>query len=282
MQSMTGFGKGEYEDENWKVVVIIKSLNGRGLDIHLKAPAFLMPLEPALRDILKENIRRGSLTVFIDVESKQILTPVSIQKLILGVETIKVMAEEMDLHLSHDQIFEFAWRLSEKQKIEIDESLENIVLKAFNEALEDLKESRIREGSYLAEDIRARAEKIERILNEIKEKREQLMEDIRRKVRERAQELDLDKDSPIVLNELIFLIQKMDIQEEITRLESHIKELKSLMDTDGEVGRRIEFLTQEMYREINTVGNKMPDLSKWVVDIKTEVDRIKQQSANVE
>ncbi len=279
---MTGFGKGEYEDENWKATVILKSVNGKGLDIHLKAPSFLIPLEPAIREILKENIRRGSVTVSIDLESKQILTPVNLQKLILGVETIKIMAEEMELHLSHDQIFEFAWKLSEKQKVELDESVESVTMQAFQRALEGLKESRIREGNFLAIDIKARAEKIENILENIRKDGETYTEDIRKKIAERAQELKLNEDSPVVLNEIVFLLQRMDIQEEITRLESHIKELKNLIERDGEVGRKMEFLAQEMHREVNTIGSKMPDLGKYVVEMKTEIDRIKQQSANIE
>ncbi len=279
---MTGFGKGEFEDENWKAVVVIKSVNGKGLDIHLKAPSFLIPLEPSLRDMLKEKIKRGSVTISIDIDSKQVLTPLNIQKLILGVETIRVMAEELELHLSHDQVFEFAWRLAEKQKIELDESVQNVVIQAFRKAMDSLVESRSIEGSYLASDIRGRAEKIRNLLEKVKQNREKYNEEIKRKILERAEELKLDKESPVVLNEIVFLLQRYDIQEEITRLESHLKELNKLIDTEGEIGRKIEFLTQEMYREVNTIGSKMPDLSKIVVDLKTEIDRIKQQSANIE
>ncbi len=279
---MTGFGKGEFEDENWKAVVVIKSVNGKGLDIHLKAPSFLIPLEQSLRDMLKEKIKRGSVTISIDIDSKQVLTPLNIQKLILGVETIRVMAEELELHLSHDQVFEFAWRLAEKQKMELDESVQNVVIQAFKKAMDSLVESRSIEGSYLASDIRGRAEKIRNLLEEVKQNREKYNEEIKRKILERAEELKLDKESPVVLNEIMFLLQRYDIQEEITRLESHLKELNKLIGTEGEIGRKIEFLTQEMYREVNTIGSKVPDLSKIVVDLKTEIDRIKQQSANIE
>ncbi len=279
---MTGFGKGEFEDENWKVVVVIKSVNGKGLDIHLKAPSFLIPLEPRLRDMLKEKIKRGSVTISIDIDSKQVLTPLNIQKLILGVETIRVMAEELELHLSHDQVFEFAWRLAEKQKMELDESVQNVVIQAFRKAMDSLVESRSIEGSYLASDIRGRAEKIRSLLEKVKQNREKYNEEIKRKILERAEELKLNKESPLVLNEIVFLLQRYDIQEEITRLESHLKELNKLIDTEGEIGRKIEFLAQEMYREVNTIGSKIPDLGKIVVDLKTEIDRIKQQSANIE
>ncbi len=279
---MTGFGKGEFEDENWKAVVVIKSVNGKGLDIHLKAPSFLIPLEPSLRDMLKEKIKRGSVTISIDIDSKQVLTPLNIQKLILGVETIRVMAEELELHLSHDQVFEFAWRLAEKQKMELDESVQNVIIQAFRKAMDSLVESRSIEGSYLASDIRGRAEKIRSLLEKVKQNREKYNEEIKRKILERAEELKLDKESPLVLNEIVFLLQRYDIQEEITRLESHLKELNKLIDTEGEIGRKIEFLAQEMYREVNTIGSKIPDLGKIVVDLKTEIDRIKQQSANIE
>ena len=99
---------------------------------------------------------------------------------------------------------------------------------------------------------------------------------------EKAKELNLPEGNPTVLNEISLILSKVDIEEEVTRFKVHLERFEGLLDTQGEVGRKLEFLLQEMHREINTLGSKMPELSQWVVEIKTEVDRLKQQVANIE
>jgi len=105
---------------------------------------------------------------------------------------------------------------------------------------------------------------------------------IRERIVERAKRLNLTEEHPLVLNEIVFLLEKMDVEEEVTRLKTHLSRFRKLLAEQGDVGKRLEFLAQEMHREINTLGNKIPDLSEFVVEIKAEIDRIKQQAANVE
>jgi len=108
------------------------------------------------------------------------------------------------------------------------------------------------------------------------------LERLKHRVLERAKELGLPEENPTVLNEIVFLLSKMDIEEELTRFKVHLERFENLLNSEEEVGRRLDFLLQEMHREINTLGNKMPELSKWAVEIKVEIDRLKQQVANVE
>ncbi len=283
MFSMTGFGKGEAESENWKVGIMIRSLNGKGLDISLRAPTFLMPVEPKVKDLIKGRLRRGTLHVVLEVESKRILPPVDAEKLAGNVNMLlKLSREGVGLSVSDDTIFELSWKYSEKSTLEVDEELEHVILAALEKAIEELLESRRREGDALKEDLLNRVERIEELLSEIEEKKEMITEKVREKILERAKHLGLAEEHPTVLNEIMFLLEKMDVEEEITRLKTHLNRFRKLLKEEGDVGKKLEFLAQEMHREITTLGNKIPDLSEYTVEIKAEIDRIKQQAANVE
>lgn len=279
---MTGFGKGGAEGEHWKANVIIRSLNGKGLDISVRMPSFLLSVEPKIKEAVKSKLRRGTVNVMIDVESKTVLPPVDINKLTQNVELVRDISRKLELSVKDDTVFEYAWKYSEKAITEVDEELENTVLQGVENALRELIASRKREGEALKEDLSQRVDRIESLLNQIVEKKDQIMERVKEKILEKAKRLELPEEHPTVMNELLFLLEKMDIEEEITRLKTHIKVFRTLLDEGVEVGKKLEFLGQEMHREITTLGNKIPDLSEYVVEIKTEIDRIKQQAANVE
>ena len=282
MLSMTGFGKGEHESENWKVNVVMRSLNGKGLDISVRMPSFLLPAEPKIKELVKSRIRRGTVHIMVDVESKEALPPVDMEKLSQNVELVRDISRQLELSLSDDTVFEYGWKYSEKVLSEMDEELEKTILGAVERALSELIESRKKEGEALKKDLSQRVEKIENLLKKIKEKKDEIIERLKDRVLEKAKRLDLPEEHPTVMNELLFLLEKMDVEEEVTRLETHIRRFRALIENGKEVGKKLEFLAQEMHREITTLGNKIPDLSEYVVDIKAEIDRIKQQAANVE
>ncbi len=282
MLSMTGFGKGEGESERWKVTSMIRSLNGKGLDVSVRMPSFLMPLEPKIKDLIKGELRRGTVHVFVDLESKEILPPVDLERLKKNAEMLrKLTEEELGLSVNDDTVFEFAWKYSEKTVTEVDEELEGTVLLAVKNALKELINSRRREGEALRRDISERVSRIEEILGGVVQRKDEILQRVRERILERAKALGLPEEHPTVMNEILFLLERMDVEEEITRLKAHISRLRRLME-EREVGKKMEFLCQEMHREITTLGNKIPYLSEFVVEIKTEVDRIKQQAANVE
>ena len=279
---MTGFGKGEYESENWKATIMIRSLNGKGLDISVKAPTYLIPVEKDIKDEVKKFLRRGSVVVYVNVEQKEVKPPVDLEILKANVELLRKITKEVNLNPTDDRILDYAWRYSEKVEVEVDEELKNTIIQALRNALEELLESRKKEGEYLKKDLEERIKKIESVIEKIEKEKDKIKERIKNKVLERAKALNIPEEHPTVLNELLFLLEKYDINEEITRLKTHVKRFKKLLESEGEVGKKLEFLAQEMHREITTLGNKMPELSEYVVEIKTEIDKIKQQSANVE
>ncbi len=283
MFSMTGFGRGESEGERWCAVAVIRSVNGKGLDVSIRVPPFLIVLEPKIRERVKTRLRRGTVQVVIEVEPKEVIPPIDTEKLAKGVEMIKEIAEtKVGLALSGDKVFEFAWKYAEKTALEVDEDLESTVLRALDNALEGLIASRRKEGEALKRDMEERINRIEEILKEIEARKESIEDRIREKILTRAKDMKLPEDHPTVLNELMFLLERMDVNEEVTRLKAHIKRFREVIAREGEIGKNLEFLAQEIHREITTLGNKIPDLSEFTVAIKVEVDKIKQQAANVE
>lgn len=143
-----------------------------------------------------------------------------------------------------------------------------------------MKASRLEEGKKLEEDISKRIEKISKILEKIDKNKEKIYEKMKEKVINSAKKLKIYEENPLVLNEITFLLQRMDINEEVVRLKSHISKLKEILK-DEEIGRKLEFLCQEIHREINTLSSKLPHFWEEAVEIKTEVDKIKQQASNV-
>ena len=280
---MTGFGRGEAQDENWRVVVFIKSVNGKGLDFNLRLPAQFLFLDPELRKKVKESLKRGSLQCTVNVESKGFLPPVDVQVLKASSQALKELLRGLDLKVSDDLIFETAWKHAERlQKSEEEETIANLIRTAFEQALKELIESREREGKAIKEDLLARVEKIEKTLDRIESEKERIRERIKERIVEKAKEIGLDENSLLPKQEILFLLERMDVEEEISRLKEHLRAFRKLLSSEEEVGKKLEFLAQEMHREITTLGNKIPDLHPFVVEIKAEVDRIKQQSANVE
>jgi len=279
---MTGFGKAEADSENWRVTIMMRSLNGKGLDISTRMPSFLIPIELEIKNEIKRKLKRGSVTVFIDIEQKFVKPPVDVEKLKSNVKMLKELLKELNLQPSDDKVLDYAWRYSEKTEIEIDEELRRLVLEALRKALDDLIESRRKEGEALKKDLQGRVNKIEKIVNILDKNKELVKEKIKNKILERANTLNLLEEHPMVLNELMFLLEKYDVNEEVQRLKTHIERFKNLLETDGEVGKKLEFLAQEMHREITTLGNKIPDFSEYTVEVKSEIDKIKQQAANIE
>ncbi|RMH04296.1 MAG: DUF1732 domain-containing protein, partial [Aquificota bacterium] len=280
--SMTGFGKGLCENERWRVSAFVKSLNGKGLDVFIKSNYNLMELEFTVRRLVKEFVKRGTVSVHIEVERKDIIEPVNIERLVANLQFFRLVRDRLNLSVSDDTLLQLAVRLSDQPREEIDPELEEVLSCAVTDALKELLNRRSQEGVFLKEDIESRLRKIESLLERISAQRESVYEATKRRVVERAKELGLAQDSALVLNEIALVLSKIDVEEEITRIRSHIERAKEVIKKGEEAGKRLEFILQEMHREINTLGSKLPDLSPFVVEVKTEIDRLKQQVANIE
>jgi len=279
---MTGFGSGVYENDRWAVSVFVKSLNGKTLEVFIKSNYNLMSLEFSIRKMVREFLRRGTVNIHVDVRRKDIIEPVNPENLSTNINLFKIIREKLNLNVSDDTVLQLATRFSEAPKEEIDPNLEEAISCALTDALKELLNRKAEEGEHIRLDMEERLNKIEELMQEVLKQKEEIYEKAKRKVLEKAEELGLSENKALVLNEITLIMSKMDVEEEITRLRSHLKKSRELMKSNEDVGRKLEFIFQEMHREITTLSNKLPDLSSLAVEIKTEIDRLKQQVANVE
>lgn len=282
MRSMTGVGKGVSEGERWKVTTFVKSVNGRGLEVSVRSDIFLGDLEQDVRRWVKEYVIRGTVNVVLQIETKLPQAPFDLQKLESILQSLKDVKEKLSLNVSDDTLFMISVRLAGETKEEPDEELRSVLTESLQMALRELVKSREEEGRYLKEDILRRVKLISSLLEEIGEKKDAILQALKEKVAERAREVGLLQEDPTVMNELLFLISRMDVSEEYTRLKAHLQRFLDTLEAEGDIGKKLDFLLQEMHREITTLGNKMPELSHLVVDLKTEIERLRQQVANVE
>jgi uncharacterized protein (TIGR00255 family) len=283
MRSMTGLGRATAEDEERKVAVFIKTLNGKGLDVSIRANINLYEFEFEVRNKIKEYLQRGTVSVLVQVETKKpkgnVVNP---DALVSTFQFFKDLAKRSGFNLSDDMAFYASLRYVEMAEEELEEETKALIIQALTDAVGEVIKSREEEGTKLKEELISRLKVIREHLKNILENKDSILERAKKRVLEKAKELNLPEGNPTVLNEISLILSKMDIEEEVTRFKVHLERFEGLLDAQGEVGRKLEFLLQEMHREINTLGNKMPELSKWVVEIKAEVDRLKQQVANIE
>ncbi|MDW8095786.1 MAG: DUF1732 domain-containing protein [Aquificaceae bacterium] len=282
MLSMTGFGMGNYENDRWVVSVFVKSLNGKSLEIFIKSNYNLMAIEFSIRKLVREFVRRGTINLQIDVRRKGIVEPVNLESLFTNINFFRIVRDKLNLNASDDTIMHLAAKYSEAGKEEIEQSLEEAALCALTDALKELLLRKSEEGGRIKQDMEERLERIEKLMEKILKAKDEAYEKVKRRVMEKAEELNISENKALVLNEISLILSKMDVEEEIVRFRTHLDKSREIMNLSEDVGRRLEFLFQEMHREITTLSNKLPELSHLAVEVKTEIDRLKQQVANVE
>jgi uncharacterized protein (TIGR00255 family) len=281
---MTGFGYGTLNYGDIEVEIRAKSVNGKGLDISIKGDRDItFFIEKDLREIIKQHIERGSLQIYIGIKYLKPKILMNLDNLKEAIKTIYQFIEEVNVQLSADKIFDLANHISAEQEQNIlTDELKEKIIELFKNVLNQLIEEREREGKKLAEDILNRLNYISELLDKIDEEKDKILEKQKKKLIEKIKELLGENYSERAFIEASLLAEKMDITEEIVRLRSHISRFKELLQQDGAIGKKLDFLCQEMHREINTLGNKIPDFSNYVVEIKAQIDKIRQQVANLE
>jgi uncharacterized protein (TIGR00255 family) len=282
---MTGIGFSDVKTDDYEVSIKIKSLNNRGIDISVKtSKELLFFIENDIRNSIKENFDRGSFQVFLNIKFKKIEEIINTEILKTSVNEVKKMLKIINLNPSEDKIYDISMNFYSnfEEEKDLDEKLKDLILDALQKAIEELKKERKIEGEKLVKDIKERLEKIQSLISKIEKEKDSILENAKNKITEKIKELLGENYSERAFIEASLLAEKMDITEEIVRLKSHIERFKQLLNTDEPVGRKMDFLCQEMHREINTLGNKMPDLSKYTVEIKTEIEKIRQQVQNIE
>ena len=286
-KSMTGFGKEEATLKNKRVSVEIRSLNSKGLDVNTRMPNLYREKELFLRNLLSEKLERGKIDFSINVESPEGARGTQINKSVVKNYHAQLKSIAKDLKAEHNDLMEIIMRLPDVMKSEKEEFNEaewKQILRLTELAIKKLDIFRAREGKVLENDLRKRIELILKSLLVIEENDNERITAIREKIRKGIEELVAkDKvDNNRFEQELIYYIEKLDITEEKVRLKTHCDYFLKTM-SEAASGKKIGFISQEIGREINTIGSKANDASiqKIVVQMKDELEKIKEQLNNV-
>lgn len=291
IKSMTGFGKAQLNENGYEISCEIKGVNHRFLDFHCRLPRRYLALEERVKDEIKKYVARGRIEISINIDKTvDSSRTIKVDKglAIAYYNSLKDLAEY--LNISPDIKLLDVFRLPDVFTLEDEEEdLElvwNILQKTLQLALESLVDMRCREGQHLADDIRNRNQYILQMVQQLESRSPQVTKEYQDKLRARIEEL-LDQenlDETRLLQEVAIFADKASVTEEIVRLNSHVKQMDRLLDDGDSVGRKCDFLVQEMFREINTVASKANDIqmSRIVVDVKAELEKIREQLQNIE
>lgn len=290
IKSMTGFGKGTYEIEDRVYQVEIKSVNHKYNDITIKTPRMLSYLEEKIKQELLQHISRGKIDVFvtfINYSNKGKKIRINQDLALTYIQQLKELSNKANL-IGNINIMDIA-KLPEVLTIENTED-EDILSKelmiAVNIAIQELVNSRKTEGEKIAQDINKRNTIIAEKIEKISEFSTGLVEEYVVKLKERIKEILKTNviDENRLAQEIVIYSDKCSIEEELTRLRSHIKELKNLISSNIPIGKNMDFLVQEMNREINTIASKANclEITKLVIEVKTIIEDIREQIQNIE
>ena len=291
IKSMTGYGSAVYSENGKKYSVEIKSVNNRYSDISVKAPRIYGFLEDALRKRAAERIRRGKADIYVTVENDGAdYGSVSVD-ISLAAQYMKAFSQLSDsLGIPCNMKSEDFLRIQDVFRVEKAEENEDEITaaakKALDGALDRFEEMRLREGEKMLEDLQTHLAVIKEETAHIEAHAPEIVEQYRKRIEERVRDIlgTAPYDETRLLTEAAVFSDRVNVNEEIVRLKSHISQFSEMLASDEPVGRKIDFLIQEMNRETNTIGSKSNDLeaSKIIINIKAEIEKLREQIQNVE
>ena len=291
IQSMTGFGRGEAANEKYKVTIEMKSVNHRYLDLSVRLPRKLNFYEPAIRNQVKEFAKRGKIDIFVFIEQLQ-ENAESIQYnpqiAAAYLSGISQMADEFSIDgtIQAYQLARFPDVFTKAEEDDNEEEWIPIVTQALRDACEKFAESRRIEGEKLAKDLSEKLDHISDLVDKIETRSPQIVEEYRKKITEKVEQLlgDTQIDENLLATEIVMFSDKICVDEEMVRLRTHVEHVKETLAVGENIGRKLDFLIQEMNREANTTLSKANDseVSEYGIDLKTEIEKIREQIQNIE
>lgn len=290
MKSMTGFGRASLESNGKNYIIEIKTVNNKYSDITVKSPKRLSFIEDKIRKQIANKITRGKVEVsvsFFDFsnKSKNVVLNKEIAK--EYIKQLRVIADENNLseNISVVEIAKLPDILNSMDS-DNDEEITNETLQCLNMALDSLIDMRKAEGENIKQDLLIRIERVKNLVDKIAENSKGIVEEYVSKLEKRVKEILKNDvvDENRIAQEAVIYADKTSIEEELTRLNSHIVQFKELVNSDGPVGKKLDFMIQEMNRETNTIGSKAGsgEITKEVIDLKVELEDIREQVQNIE
>ena len=292
MKSMTGFGRKDYRDEEIDCSIEIKTINHRFRDFFVKIPKTLNPIEEKIRNTVSQSVARGRIEIFIKytelgTKNRRIVFNRDLAKNYISVlNEIRRLDSMIGDDLSLSLISKFPDVIMIEEDIEDYESIWLKIQPVLEKTLDEVAASREREGNALKNDIVNRCRVIGDQVKKIKEKSPDMLaryrDELREKISSYVESVEIDEKR--LLTEVALMTDKLNIDEELTRLQSHLDRLEGMVEETEPVGRKLDFLIQEVNREINTIGSKASDLAiaNIVVDVKSEIEKIREQIQNIE
>ncbi len=291
IKSMTGFGRSEIAEGDRKITVEMKSVNHRYLDVNIKMPKKLNFFETSIRNALKQYIQRGKVDIFITYEDYTESNLCVKYNRELAAEYMKYL-EQMseDFALDNDvrvsALSRYPEVLSMEEQTIDEEELWQMLEKAISKAAEGFVETRIKEGEHLREDLTGKLDGMLAHVEYITERSPEIIAQYRQKLEDKVKELlgDVQIDENRLLMEVTIFADKVCVDEELVRLRSHIETTKESLLQGGGIGRKLDFIAQEMNREANTILSKTNDLeiSNRAIELKTEIEKVREQIQNIE
>ena len=291
VKSMTGFGRCEVSEGTRKMTVEMKSVNHRYLDVNMKMPKKLNFFDASIRSLLKTYIQRGKVDLFISFEDTAETNFSLKYNQELAGEYLKYLQQMADqFGLENDIRVSTLSRYPEvlsMEEVQVDEEeLWNLLEKALRGACEQFVETRIKEGENLKKDLLDKLDEMLENVAYISERSPQIIGEYRKKLEDKVKELleDVHIEESRLATEITIFADKICVDEEIVRLKSHIEHTKATLESGGAVGRKLDFIAQEMNREANTILSKANDLevSNHAIELKTEIEKVREQIQNIE
>lgn len=292
MISMTGYGQSVIDVNHYRIKVEMKSFNHRFSEIMVRMPRQLFQFEDQIKKVIQSHIYRGKVDIFVNIEGQDLVK----KNLHVDWDLLDQylqLANKVKERVGMNSELKIQDLLFQEQIVSIDEEdakdkeIPTLLLKATENAVQKLMEMRIQEGNSLKEDLSNRIKNMETKIHSLKSYAPNVAQMYRERLKKRVQEfLDgkLEVDESRMLTEVAIYADKSNIDEELTRLNSHIKQFLLTMEEGHVIGRKLDFIVQEMNREVNTIGAKANDvhISREVVELKSEIEKIKEQVQNIE
>jgi uncharacterized protein (TIGR00255 family) len=287
LYSMTGFGRGESSDSQYNVTVELKSVNHRFKDTRFKMSSLFNSLEIELKKELFSHFKRGSFDIFInfkraeknskfdDIDFEKVKSFLALSSSVIPQESLKISPTDF---LRNEFMME--------NDLSKDETLLDLTRSAFKKACESLKSSRLSEGQKLDKVINDHLGIYKGHFSSVESQTPAFQKNVEEKLKKRFEEMktEINIDEPRFMQEVVFYLEKLDVHEEINRIKAHLEKLDEILGGQAEVGRQIDFLVQELNRETNTIGSKssMQEISDNVVQMKVQLEKIREQGLNLE
>lgn len=290
-KSMTGYGRHEVCDGGKKIMVEIKSVNHRYSDYSIKVPRHYGYLEDKIREYVSKYVQRGKIDIYVSIESygeadKEIILNEDLAR--NYIEVLRSMSEKFNLpdDITVSSVARYQEIFKSERKEENDEEIWGLVKNVLDPAVSAFSDMRSREGERLYSDLSARVEYMKELAKKVDERSPKTVEEYRNKLYQKIKELveEKDIDEARILTEVAIFADKVAVNEEMVRLASHFDEFYDIAKKDEPAGRKLDFLTQEINREVNTTGSKANDIeiAKLVVELKAELEKFREQIQNIE